>query len=366
MHPKSLILLILPAWLLCSVSSGFAGQEVEPNNALEKATQVSVKEEISGSINDSADFYRILLPSPASIKVLLENLPADAEIDLALYGFSPNPHEERTVCRAAGETSVRCRVDATERSGYISVKTTFGPKVCEKGWCGARLSNDGPYITMEGENVAPAQHNTVPVMLPPEYTIQVQHPSLSLDRPGKQSGVAKTLSHLPSFAPEAWPCSFHYPKNWSMSWLRTDKRVLLQPRHAEEKDIRLEIERKPKLNSPGSSAEGQLNLAERDLEVIGGIVRQREKMWVANQWAPYLVAILRATDKKGGMKLFGHLQLVFEFGDDYIWLSYRTLADDYGRYLPAIQTVLDSLREKDLFSPEQSKTTEKNPGETKP
>lgn len=366
MRPQSLILIILPAWLLCSISTGLAGQEVEPNNSLEKATQVSVEEEISGVFNDSDDFYRILLPSPASIQVLLENLPAEADIDLAIYGFSPNPHEERIVCRAAGEASVLCRVDATERSGFIGVKTTFGPKVCEKGWCGARLGNDGPFITMEGESVAPAQHNTVPVMPPPEYTIRVQHPTFSLSQSEKQSDISGAWSHLPSFSPDSWSCEFHYPKNWSMTWLRKDKRALFQPKNAYSKDIRLEIERKPKLNIPGSSSEGQLNLAERDIEVIGGVVRQREKMLVANQWAPYLVAVLPAPDEKGEMKSFGHLQLVFDFGEDYIWLSYRTPADDYGRYLPAIQTVLDSLRGKVVFAPEQPSTTEKNPDETNP
>lgn len=343
--------LLTPLLLTTLAGISSAGLEVEPNNLLDQATQVSAEDPIQGSIGDSDDYYRVLLPQPASIQVVLEPVPTNADVGLVLYGFGPDPQQERVVCRSGGNPAIRCRLDATERSGYLKVVAAFGPKFCAEGWCGARLSADGPFITLSGESRAPTQFEGVPVVSPPEYVLHIQLPKTASGHSGERLPDLPSIDRrLPLFAPETWPCRLQYPKGWSFLWQREDRHVLFLPGDAGG-EIRLDLERRERRDYPGSSPAKQLNLAERDIEAIGGVIRQRDRMQVAGQTAPYLVAVIPAPDKTGSMSLFGHLQLVFEFQDEYLWFSYRAPVAEYGRHLAGIQTILDSLQEKDIFAP---------------
>jgi len=348
MHLFNLLLLLS---LFLSACPALAGVEIEPNNRLEQATQVNVREQIEGLLDDEVDVYRVSLPSPASIQILVDAYPVGANLELAVIGFGPKPLQEKALCQSNGGAELRCRVDATEISGYLRLNAHFSDPDCSGSWCGAQLASDGPFITLKGALGGPKKWQGNPVSAPPIYRIRVLHPALAKEGSAGNTADRKAQPEPKlAFAPKDWPGGFDFPKTWTTRWQVRDQIARFQPQSPAAVDILIRAERRLKNDYTGSSAERQLNLAERDISVIGGSIHERGEMIIAQRPAPFLVATLPALDRLGNLTPFGQLQIVMEFSEAYLLLSYRAPVQDYPRYLGAFQQVLESFRSRTPFA----------------
>ncbi|PNU21778.1 hypothetical protein C2E25_00685 [Geothermobacter hydrogeniphilus] len=324
-----------------------AARELEPNNSPEQATLVDPAQPITGTVEDQIDYYKIVLTATGTVLVRLDNYPRGADITLGINGFQENDSTPLIKKRGGGGSRLQLRFNARERVGLIWVRFTFADSVCREQWCAARLADNGPWYTTRPSPLAPAEWQGAPVHDAATYRLRIFPPG-----PFKnEDAAARKTTDIPGyrhFYDAAGGLTFEYPPDWRVSSEPRRRHWSLSAVDPSTGGMRIDLELRRRSDFPGSSAERQRNLAERDLTARGAEIRKRGTVSAAGHPAPYLVAVLRPSDNSGGET--AHMQVIVPFADDYCWVSYSGPAAAYGEQIGVFENLLKTLR---LQSPQR-------------
>jgi len=331
-------LLILLFFVFGSVAG--AAREVEPNNHWLQATLVDGNEPLEGELNDESDVYKLLLPEAGRVRVQLDSYPAGTSLTLEILGFSKNEVAPLLSKKTRGEGSIELVFDAADRVGYLSVEVHPYEKVCKDQWCIMRLTAQGPYFLLKSSPLLPPNWNGQPILPPPGYRILLEHPQqrrVKLEEKASRS----IFADLPYLQDPHSGLAFHYLPGWNVQrFAEAHKIELIGPPDASSAVAMIRVESRSKSRYPGSSAELQLNLAERDLLQRNGEVRKRGTMDVLEKSSPYLLGVFPQPGTEAKVAL---MQVVLEQGEFYYWFSYLAPVSEYETFASGFTTLLKSL-----------------------
>jgi len=317
-----------------------AAREIEPNDHWLQATLVDGSEPLEGELNDEVDVYKILLPEPGRVRVLLDGYPAGSNLTLEVLGFSRNEVVPLMSKKTRGEGSLELVFDASGRAGYLSVEVHPFERVCKDQWCLMRLTADGPYYLLQSSPMLPPDWKGQPILAPPGYRIRLEQPQ-QLRAKLEERASRAVFSGFPSLEDLPGGLSFHYLPGWEVRrFAQAQKIELTGPANPSSAEALVRVEVRSKSSYPGSSAEWQLNLAERDLLQRNGEVRKRGSMDILQESSPYLLGTFPQSGTGAETAL---LQVVLDRGEFYYWLSYLCPVSDYETYAAGFTTLLKTL-----------------------
>jgi len=327
-----LLLIALPTQCL-------AAKEIEPNNRPEQATLVDPGQPIEGSIRDQTDIYKIILPESGPVEVQLEGYPRGSHITLGASGFRESEVAPLTERQGGEASTLRLRFAARERAGYIWVKVSFVDTICQEGWCAARLTENGPWYTTTPSPLAPAEWQGQPVLDPPEYQLHI----LQAGAAGGETSGRQDIAGYTSYSDPMTGLFFEHPPSWKvMQGGDPISYRITPPEHVLPANLEINLDLRQRSEYPGSSAELQLNLVERDLDARGAKPRKRGTLELQGRSAPYLVVLLPGNDGKS----LAEMVTVIAFADHYCRVSYIAPAKHYADGVGIYENLLKSLQLK--------------------
>lgn len=333
------ILLIL---LLSFPGTVQAAREVEPNNLAGQATMINPSQEILGTIQDDFDFFKIILPEDGAVEVLVDNYPPGTQFRIGANGFSESDDELLAETTNKGRDSFKLKFSAQERVGFIWLEALFADEVCQNEWCAIQLVKDGPWYTVKEGINPPTEWQGKEILEPPGYRMMIRQPALI----AAHEKAKNSLEHFPGyrrFSDETSGLTFEHPETWQSSSGEKPETWLVQPAVAGRHGMRIDLELIHRSDAPGSSADMQLNLIERDLDNLGADIRQRGEMKVAETQAPYLVALLPANPANESPSEIARMQVVVPFSDEYVRVGYFGPSKDYPEAVNIFETLLKTL-----------------------
>jgi hypothetical protein len=319
-----------------------AAREVEPNNLSGQATMVNPGQEIEGTIEDSIDFFKVILPEAGVVEVLVDSYPAGTRMRLGANGFSQSDDQLLAETVNEGRTQFKLKFSARERVGFIWLEVLFVDQVCHHEWCAVQLVKDGPWYTVKEGINPPPDWQGKQILLPPDYRMTIRQPGLIV----ASEEAERSRAQLPGyhrFLDQNSGLVFEHPQTWQVSAGTKPETWLVQPNQTDTHGMRIDLELVHRANTPGSSALLQLNLLERDLGNLGAEIRQRGELQVADSQAPYLVAILPADAATGKPDEMARMQVVVPFSDHYVRVGYFGPSKDYPEAIKIFENLLQTL-----------------------
>lgn len=138
--------------------------------------------------------------------------------------------------------------------------------------------------------------------------------------------------------------SFEIPGQWTIKLTPKKDYLIEGPKGSDAFEIALIIQIIQKSQNPGSSAQLQLEASQRQImSVPGAKILRQDRISSANQQAPYFAASYKTKTSQGNLSLFGHLQVVLDYGDYYYWVSYSGPAPIYEKYRSVMEHLLQTF-----------------------
>lgn len=164
---------VLILWGLGCVQAE-ALEEREPNNTEDQATMVPFGQPLSGTFNDSRDYYRLVLPRTGRTTVTVSGFPRGTGVQVGVKGFSNTTWKD-----SEGASSVSLTFDATKREGVVWVNVRFVQSVCGSNWCIARFVPQGTYHVTRPSGEMPPSHDGVSILPPLTYELTMRQGAAS-------------------------------------------------------------------------------------------------------------------------------------------------------------------------------------------
>ncbi|GAB4166179.1 MAG: hypothetical protein Tsb0017_15160 [Geothermobacteraceae bacterium] len=311
-----------------------AAMEIEPNNDPGQATLVDPRQPIEGHIDDPVDYFRVVLAGDGRVDVRLVGYPDGTRVRAEIFGFSESDSEKLASADNRGRRQLAFTYAAQERAGVVRLEFEQERR-CERNWCAIRLNKQGPwYVVARGLDPVPEWLGSE-LLAPPTYQLTLRQPKHSEPDDDHAPGIPDSYQ---TFTDPDSGLGFRYPPGWQLAAGRQAHSWRLTPPAGAGHAMGIELKLVARIEVPGSSAEKQLNLLEKDFSDHGAEIRQRSRMEVAGSDAPYLV-LLQAT--AAGPK--ARLQLVIPLGDYYLHAGYAGPQPDYPKAIKAFETLLNSI-----------------------
>ncbi len=330
-----------------------AAREVEPNNNPEQATLVDPRQPIAGTIQDQADYYKIILAEAGEVRLRLDGYPAGARIQLGISGFQENNSAPRQETRTDGKDTLRLRFEARDRVGLIWLKFDFAETVCQDQWCAARFTPDGPWFTTRSATGQPTEWQGAKVLPAPSYRLRISS-SEQMDFPTVGTTKHPTLHGYKQFTDSQTGLSFKYPPQWQVSAEAPGLWRLAAIGDKNGSGMHIDLELRLRRDYPGSSAARQINLAESDLLDHAAEIRKQGRIKVAGTEAPYLVAVIPPPAETTVAEATARLQVVAPLQDHYCWIGYSGPVSAYAGAIGTFETLLQTLS----LQPRRPETTD--------
>jgi hypothetical protein len=138
--------------------------------------------------------------------------------------------------------------------------------------------------------------------------------------------------------------AFEIPVSWNIKLTPKKDYLIEGPKGSDAFEIGIIIQIIKKSQNPKSSAELQLNKAEKQVMTLPGAeLVKTDRVPMANQKAPFFVARYNTKTTQGNTATFGHTQVVLDQGDYYYWISFSGPLPIYDKYLPVLERLLGSF-----------------------